>query len=95
VFVNGRRQHTLSETIDAGPPLSLAGPAEERDEIDDATAVTRLEQLQAEGAAFAVILWTAFDWLAERPELERRLRAEGRSRVDNERVLITELGVPA
>jgi Methyltransferase domain/Glycosyl transferase family 2 len=90
VLVNGRRQHTLAETIDAGPPLSLVEPAEERDEIDDATAVTRLEQLQAEGAQFAVILW-----LAERPEFERRLRAEGRSRVDNERVLITELSVPA
>jgi hypothetical protein len=90
VLVGGRRQ--LVQTIGPGPAVPLVARGERKDSLDDRAAIARLGQLRAEGAGFVVLLWTVFDWLSERPELEQHLRGECRCLLENDRVMIFELG---
>jgi hypothetical protein len=93
VFVDGAPYATL--TIGAGPALSLVAKGEDRELLDDAAALARIERMCGEGARFVVVAWTAFAWLSTRPLLEQRLRSKARCLLENERVLVFELPVEA
>jgi hypothetical protein len=58
---------------------------------DDATAVRELERLRREGAAFLVIGWPSFWWLAHYPEFHGHLLQTARKVLESRRIQVFDL----
>jgi glycosyltransferase involved in cell wall biosynthesis len=59
---------------------------------DDESALREFERLRATGAGYLVVGWPAFWWLEHYQGLNRRLRSGFRCVLENERVIIFDLG---
>jgi O-methyltransferase len=58
---------------------------------DDRTAIRELERARRSGASFLVFAWPAFWWLDHYSGLHRRLRAEFRCVLENDRLVVFDL----
>jgi Methyltransferase domain len=57
----------LPQTFRGRRSLRLFQPGERPADVDDATAIERLESFRSRGATYVVLLWSIFTWFASRP----------------------------
>jgi SAM-dependent methyltransferase len=73
-------------------PVMEAGGEYAGHPADDAAAVSEVERHQRAGARFVVIAWPAFWWLDAYPALVAYFEHHGRRILQNDRVIVVELG---
>ncbi|PWU24938.1 MAG: hypothetical protein C5B48_03855 [Candidatus Rokuibacteriota bacterium] len=90
-FVLAGKKISIPQSIASERCALLFDRGARMETLDAAGAVGRIEQLRSDGAAYAVFLPDVFQWLADRPDLERALRDRGRTLAHSDDVRIYAL----
>jgi hypothetical protein len=90
-FLLAGKKVSIPQSIESDRCAPLFDRDVRMESLDGAGAIDRIAALRSDGAGYAVFLPESFQWLADRPELERALADSGRTLVDSDDVRIFEL----
>jgi Methyltransferase domain len=82
----------IPETVRSRRIVHFLEPGEELSSLNDEAAVRRLTSRRDSGARHVVVLQDAFGWLRAAGATSARVEEAGRRLLENDRVLITDLG---